>query len=183
MTGDDSRRVARALLAAHDPIDERERASIARVLNELERLDAPFDEHADATHATGSAVVIGPRGVLLHRHRKLGIWMQPGGHLEPGEQPWDAAVRETFEETGLPVAHPPDGPCLVHVDVHGGTAALPHVHLDLRFLVLVSTDDEPRPPPGESQQVRWCTWEDAHASTDESLRGALVVARRLTPDA
>jgi 8-oxo-dGTP pyrophosphatase MutT (NUDIX family) len=25
----------------------------------------------------------------------------PGGKLEPGEQPWEAAVRETFEETGV----------------------------------------------------------------------------------
>ena len=172
----------RALLAAHEAVDERERASIARVRVELDRLDAPFDEHADPTHVTGSAVVVGPRGVLLHRHRKLRIWMQPGGHLDAGEQPWDAAVRETAEETGLAVAHPAGGPQLVHVDVHGGTPRLPHVHLDLRFLVFPSDDDdEPRPPPGESQEVRWCSWAEAHDLADESLRGALVVSRRSLP--
>jgi ADP-ribose pyrophosphatase YjhB (NUDIX family) len=39
--------------------------------------------------------------VVLHRHRVLGIWVQPGGHIDSGETPWDAAVRETAEETGL----------------------------------------------------------------------------------
>ena len=60
------------------------------------------------------------RLVLLHRHRRLGIWLQPGGHVEPGERPEDAALRETVEETGIAVAHPSDGPRIVHVDEHPG---------------------------------------------------------------
>lgn len=41
--------------------------------------------------------------VLLHRHRKLGIWLPPGGHVEPGELPDEAAVREVLEEAGIEV--------------------------------------------------------------------------------
>ncbi len=41
--------------------------------------------------------------VLLHRHRKLGMWLPPGGHIEPGELPDEAAAREVLEETGLRV--------------------------------------------------------------------------------
>jgi 8-oxo-dGTP pyrophosphatase MutT (NUDIX family) len=37
--------------------------------------------------------------LCLHSDRK--IWVTPGGLIEPGEQPADAAVRETWEETGL----------------------------------------------------------------------------------
>jgi 8-oxo-dGTP pyrophosphatase MutT (NUDIX family) len=106
----------------------------------------------------------------LHRHRRLGIWLQPGGHLDPGETPWEAAVREASEETGLPLRHPLAGPRLVHVDVH--PAAAGHVHLDLRYLVETS-DHEPRPPPGESQEVRWFAWPEALALADEGLAGAL----------
>ena len=41
--------------------------------------------------------------VLLHQHRKLGIWLPPGGHVEPAELPDEAAVREVREETGVSV--------------------------------------------------------------------------------
>jgi 8-oxo-dGTP pyrophosphatase MutT (NUDIX family) len=41
--------------------------------------------------------------VVLHRHRKLGIWLPPGGHIEPNELPDEAACREVIEETGLEV--------------------------------------------------------------------------------
>jgi 8-oxo-dGTP pyrophosphatase MutT (NUDIX family) len=97
------RSVVRAALLARSPVDERERASIDRFLLDLERLAHPFDEHANPVHVTGSAIVLGPRGVLLLRHRRLGIWLQPGGHLDAGETPWDAALRESAEETGLDV--------------------------------------------------------------------------------
>jgi 8-oxo-dGTP pyrophosphatase MutT (NUDIX family) len=41
--------------------------------------------------------------VLLHWHRRLGLWLPPGGHIDPGELPDEAAVRETLEETGLAI--------------------------------------------------------------------------------
>jgi ADP-ribose pyrophosphatase YjhB (NUDIX family) len=39
--------------------------------------------------------------VLLLFHTKLGLWLPPGGHIEHGELPDDAAVREVLEETGV----------------------------------------------------------------------------------
>lgn len=39
--------------------------------------------------------------VLLHAHRKLGIWLPPGGHVERDELPDEAAVREVLEEAGV----------------------------------------------------------------------------------
>lgn len=41
--------------------------------------------------------------VLLHPHRKLGLWLPPGGHIEPNELPDEAAIREVEEESGLAV--------------------------------------------------------------------------------
>jgi 8-oxo-dGTP pyrophosphatase MutT (NUDIX family) len=144
---------------------------------ELERLEHPFDEHGDPTHVTASAVVVGSRGVVLHRHRRLHRWMQPGGHIDPGETPAEAAIRECAEETGLEVSHPPTGAELIHVDVHAAAAG--HVHLDLRYL-LRGADADPLPGPDESQEVAWFAWEHAERMADEALVGALVAARRLT---
>ena len=52
-------------------------------------------------HFTVAVFVVRKEKVLLHWHRKLGKWLPPGGHIERGELPDDAAVREVFEEPGL----------------------------------------------------------------------------------
>lgn len=96
------------LVRGRIPVDPREAESIEHCLRELARLESPCDEHADPVHVTGSAIIVGQRGVVLHRHKRLGLWLQPGGHIEPGETPWEAALREAQEETGLDVRHPPD---------------------------------------------------------------------------
>jgi 8-oxo-dGTP pyrophosphatase MutT (NUDIX family) len=155
----------RAEVAAFAAATAREIASRERFLAELGRLRDPFSRDADPVHVTGSAIVSGPRGTVLHWHKRLGGWLQPGGHVDPDEAPWQAAVRETAEETGLPVRHPGSGPLLIHLDAH---PAGPHFHLDLRYLLL-SDDVEPSPPPGESQQVRWFPLAEAMDVADDAL--------------
>ena len=165
-----------ALVVGHPPADERERSAKDRFLSELDRLERPWDEHADPVHVTASAVVVGPRGTLLHRHRLHGVWLQPGGHLEPGESPPDAVRREVTEETGLD-AHPPHGtPVLLRLDVPPGGPGRSHTHLDLCYL-LWAPDLDPVPGPGESPDARWWGWDEARAVADEPLRSALVAAQ------
>lgn len=50
-----------------------------------------------------SVFVVWEDQVLLHLHPRLGLWLPPGGHVEPGELPDDAAVREVQEEAGVKV--------------------------------------------------------------------------------
>ena len=168
--GGSSAQALRGEVAAFCARTARERSSRARILDELGRLVDPCSRYADPVHVTGSALVVGRRGVLLHRHKVIGRWMQPGGHVEPGEHPAETAAREATEETGVSVRHAHPGPRLFHLDVH---CAGDHVHLDLRYL-LVGSDDDPCPPPGESQQVRWCSIEEALALADESLVDAVA---------
>jgi 8-oxo-dGTP pyrophosphatase MutT (NUDIX family) len=166
------------VLALPAPADLRERRSRLRLLAALDRLPRPFARLAGPEHVTGSAIVTGPRGVVLHRHKRMGTWLQPGGHLEPGEAPWQAAGREASEETGLPLRHPAGGPRLVHVDVHAAPGG--HLHLDLRYL-LVAPDRDPSPPAGESPDARWFAWPEALATADEGLVAALKGSRTPSP--
>ena len=169
------RDLVRDTVAAHQPIDDVEGACIAEFLERFDALHAPFDEHADPIHVTGSAIVVGRRGVVLLEHKRLGIWLQPGGHIDPGETPWDAARREAHEETGLEVVFAGRSARLVHVDVHPGGRG--HTHLDLRYLV-EAEDDDPTPPPGESQRIGWFDWEAAiERAGDDRLKSALRALR------
>lgn len=52
---------------------------------------------------TASAFLIHEAKVLLIKHKKLAMWLGPGGHIDQDELPHQAAVREFFEETGLQV--------------------------------------------------------------------------------
>jgi 8-oxo-dGTP pyrophosphatase MutT (NUDIX family) len=166
----------RRLVEGYVAGDEREVAAKAEFLRQLERLRDPCDEHADPVHVTASAIVVGTRGTVLHVHRRLGRWMQPGGHIDPGETPPVAAMRESFEETGLALGHPGGAPFLVHLDVH--PAASGHTHLDLRYLLLAPAVD-PAPLPGESPEAAWFAWDSAEGMADEALLGGLVRARAL----
>jgi 8-oxo-dGTP pyrophosphatase MutT (NUDIX family) len=155
---------------ALDPVDDVERGDIARFVDDMNRLLAPFDREADPVHVTGSAFVVGRRGVVLLRHLKIGTWLQPGGHVDPGETPWEAARREVVEETGLTVEFHGGMPELVHVSVHDVPGG--HTHLDLRYLFDGGAAD-PSPPPEESQDVAWFAWPDAIATAEPSLAAIL----------
>src|SRR5262245_32167127 len=52
---------------------------------------------------TASVYVVHVNKVLLHWHKKAGIWLPPGGHIELDEDPNQAALREVKEEAGLAV--------------------------------------------------------------------------------
>lgn len=52
---------------------------------------------------TAAGVLLHEGKALLVKHKKLGIWLNPGGHIEQDELPHHAAEREFFEETGVRV--------------------------------------------------------------------------------
>jgi 8-oxo-dGTP pyrophosphatase MutT (NUDIX family)/GNAT superfamily N-acetyltransferase len=166
----------RSAVAARSPVDARERDSIATFLAIFDALASngidPFDEDASSTHVTGSAIVTSDAGVVLHLHKRLSMWLQPGGHIDAGEQPPDAALREAIEETGLPITQPvtDSDSRLLHVDVHPGPRG--HTHLDLRYH-FISPAVNPVPPDGESPDVRWFSWAEAIAMAEPGVEGVL----------
>ena len=109
-------------------------------------------------HLTASAWIVDEnreKTVLLY-HRKLGKWLQSGGHIEEGETDLQlAAQREANEETGLEIE--PIGAQIFDVDVHEipeywNTPA--HLHFDIRFLFRGDSTQIPV-QNAESKGVRW----------------------------
>jgi 8-oxo-dGTP pyrophosphatase MutT (NUDIX family) len=110
---------------------------------------------AAPAHVTASAVVLSPdaRQTCLVLHAKLGRWVQPGGHLEPGDLSlMGAARREVREETGLDAV---DAGRPVILSRHRAPCAPGVVdwHLDVQH-VLVSDVVPPR-VSAESHEVAW----------------------------
>lgn len=163
---------------SHTPIDAREAESIAEFLNVIPTLSDPCNEEDGLVHVTASAIVVSDAGdkVALHLHKRLNLWLQPGGHIDAGESPAEASLREAMEETGLPVRHERDGGVLFHLDVHPGPKG--HTHHDLRYL-LRAPDVPLRPGEGESPEARWFTWDEAFAIADAGLLGALKASQTL----
>ena len=74
----------------------------------------------------------GPQA-LLHFHRKLQTWLPPGGHVEKNETPYEAAVREVTEETGLmsnQINFIPNGDQPTQIDERAKILRLPHLLLE-----------------------------------------------------
>ena len=166
----------RALARRFDPAGN-ERASRSRdaTLALLADSPAPLSRDSfDPGHVTASAIVLSPDRIriLLVRHRKLGRWLQPGGHLEPSDVTiLGAAEREVLEETGVPVRHDPT-PTIIGIDVHTipATDVEPaHRHFDLVFRFLAGSAGAPR----EAGAV-WCpVTELDRYEPDEPLRFAV----------
>ncbi len=183
---DGFRHVLAQALAAHVAGDAREAADLRLMRFALQSLARPFARDTWPGHFTSSALIADAQleQVCLLHHVKLARWLQPGGHVEPTDADFVAgALREAREETGLPVVvHPAAGAGLLDVDVHVIPARKhepEHQHLDLRVL-LCAPLEPPRPPAGESQQVRWFSLAEARQlQLDAALVRLLEKVERL----
>lgn len=131
-------------------------------------------------HLTASAFVLSPErdAVLLILHKKLQLWLQPGGHIDADDVSLLAAARrEVAEEVGLQLPDSVEG-AVFDLDIHLIPARKDepaHEHFDVRFcfhsptLVFAIND--------EVVDARWAPLTKIdQLTTDESV---LRVARKL----
>lgn len=130
-------------------------------------------------HLTASALVIDPfrQAVLLTLHPRVRMWLQVGGHCEPGDQTLlDAAAREAREETGIGSLSFDPHP--LALDIHPITCSLgvPTRHYDVQFLAVAPTDAEPV-ISDESIDLRWFSWDELPGGTAAELPRLIDLAR------
>ncbi|GAA0669729.1 NUDIX hydrolase [Kitasatospora atroaurantiaca] len=140
-------------------------------------------------HITASAVVVDPSAgrVLLTLHPKVGIWLQMGGHCEPGDRTLaSAALREATEESGIQGLEllAVDGvPAPVKLDRHlvrcAGKDQPENTHLDVQYVALAPAGAEEQISE-ESLDLRWFDFDKLPELTDVSVRELVAIARKLT---
>lgn len=160
------------------PVRERMRRLLATRPHPLDRRERPG-------HLTGSALVVDAAAerILVLLHTKLGIWVQPGGHADGDACLAGVALREAGEETGITGLRV--HPRAVDLDIHEvhPPGEDPHLHHDVRFLVVAPPGAEPN-PNHESREARWIVPDELDAlGADTGLhrlaRRGLALACRL----
>ncbi|WP_430539311.1 NUDIX hydrolase [Luteibacter jiangsuensis] len=149
-------------------------AGASHFIHWLREQPEPFRRETRAGHFTGSAWLVSADGerVLLMLHRKLGRWLQLGGHADGEVDLAAVALREAEEESGLRDLEVL--PAIFDLDRHliparGDEPA--HWHYDVRHVV-VARGDEAFTVNEESLALAWRSVSDiaADPSADDSLR-------------
>jgi 8-oxo-dGTP pyrophosphatase MutT (NUDIX family) len=186
-TTSQARRTIAGLLERFAPADARQAQAVIEMRAALEAAADPTSSETLPGHFTAAGVVVSaaaPARVLLIHHRKLGLWLPPGGHLDPadGGDPLRAAVREVWEETGVHARPHPQAPSPFDLDAHTIPARpeMPeHRHLDVRFLLVAGAGAPLQHQEAETLGVRWAALTDELVATlADDLAEPLRRARR-----
>lgn len=113
---------------------------------------------------------------LLVHHKKLGVWLPPGGHIDEGELPHEAAVREVKEETGIDVelihgdgavrkeiVSVPQIPlpfCILHENIPASKKDVEHMHVDFIYLAKPTGEQILTENPEEVHALGWYSGEE-----------------------
>lgn len=129
-----------------------------RFIRFVEEYPDCFERSLPIGHVTGSAWVVDPTGerALFTHHRKLGAWLQLGGHADGDPDVRRVALREAWEESGLPDLQLISDE-IFDIDIHRipARAAEPaHLHYDVRFAIRATGSTELR-ISAESLDLAW----------------------------
>ena len=131
--------------------------------------------------------------LLLHMHKKLGVLLQPGGHVELNENQWQAICHEVDEETGydmsqLQLLQPRERlrgltdaqlhPIAVCQSTHDFDGDSSHRHTDTAYAFVTAQDPKGSPSDGESTDLRWLTVHELdQLSSDEIFEDVREIGR------
>jgi ADP-ribose pyrophosphatase YjhB (NUDIX family) len=160
-------RLVHELVQRLEPGDELERRHLCETSDWLESTDDVYRRlkpDVPERHLVSYVVLMSPRGsTLLVDHSMADLWLPPGGHVEPGEHPAEAARRELKEELSVETTFAPAGwfPSFLTITrtLGGGS----HEDVSLWFLLEAREEVRLQPDEREFRATRWWTAEEIAA--------------------
>lgn len=142
-------------------------------LDFINKFEDCFHRSNEYGHMTASGWLVDEGGskVLLTHHRKLNMWLQPGGHCDGESDVFAVALKEAQEETGI-LDWQAHGNEIFDIDLHRIPARKnepEHYHFDVRF-VLIASGSEDYTVSEESHDLAWVPLENlSDYTTEESI--------------
>ena len=172
-------------LSRYQAADPSEARFVVRMIELADAEGACSRSHFTPGHFTASAFVLSPdrHDLILIHHKKLGIWVQPGGHVDATDPDLEtAARREVAEEVGLSELESLTASgTIFDVDIHPIPARKDepaHEHFDVRFAFVARTREFRRSE--EVADMRWVPLDSVDAVTgDRSVLRAVEKLRVL----
>lgn len=152
------------------PISCESESKLIKKMLEFANKDARCFERSNTYgHFTGSAWLLSPDGksVLLTHHKKLNMWLQPGGHADNETDIIKVAMREAQEESGIQKIKIIND-AIFDIDAHQFPAKgdMPeHIHFDIRFLL--QAEQTEFMTSDESNMLAWFDYEQLANMQDE----------------
>ncbi len=150
-------------LIEYHPFDEDEKQDTQKTIAFLQREPRAFERECLRGHVTGSAFVVDEGGtyLLLTHHRKLGKWIQLGGHCDGNEDTLAVARQEVMEEAGLKKIKTRDGVFDIQIqDIPSYKEVPKHLHYDIRYLFVADKSAKLSRQEIESKELRWVSIDD-----------------------
>lgn len=149
---------------------ERDASNLTKMRELLMSVAKPFGRTTEYGHVTATGFVIDKhrRQTLLLHHRKLDIWLPPGGHCDGDSNVLRVALREVEEETGLSNINAVSKD-VFDIDIHlipANKKEPEHYHYDVRFLIEADRDEQIIVNKFESKDLKWIELEQLDLYTD-----------------
>lgn len=169
----------REIIEKYIPCCEQEREDKRMLLKYIDENPDILLRCNETAHFSASAWVVNPEHtrVLMLYHNIYNSWSWPGGHADGEEDLLCVALREVQEETGIADIRPVSGDVysleILTVNAHfkKGRYVVPHLHLNLTYLLEADDRQAVHSKPDENSAVRWFPLDEAvAASTEPDMR-------------
>lgn len=140
-------------------------------------------------HFCVSVYVFNPKSqkFLMIKHKKIGKWLQPGGHIELNEDPEEASIREVFEETGIKVKligerFPTEEDFIVPIAIQKNLIKESHIHMDFVYLAYPLENQIEVQNFKETDGLEWFSLQEILDENFDTFENVRTVCKKIVND-